>query len=157
MITLEEARAQYQKSLASGKGSTCPCCDQLGKIYKRRLNSGMAAVLIRIHLATLKHKKKWISIEEIFGSKKQDKRDWPLLQHWGLIEPQTVRTQTENARGFWRITSKGIQFARNNITVPTYHHIYDGKVVRTSTERADIKKALGTRFDYAKLMSGQPG
>lgn len=156
-MLLSDAKTQYEAALSGGDSVTCPCCGQLGKIYKRRLNAGMAAVLIRIYFASKANSQMWVSIEQIFGSKKQDKRDWPLLQHWSLIEPQSIRTSTENARGYWRITPLGVQFVRNNITVPSYHHIYDGEIRETSKERTNIKQALGNSFDYLKLMSGQPG
>ena len=32
-----------------GYGGTCPCCDQLAKVYRRPINSGMAVSLITMY------------------------------------------------------------------------------------------------------------
>ena len=44
MKTLEQARKEFWDNL--GEGAICECCDRFGKIYERKLSSGMARALI---------------------------------------------------------------------------------------------------------------
>ncbi len=142
--------ADLWRAVCAGDRVLCPGCERWAKIYKRRLNSGMASVLVR--LFHVSDPKTWSSIEQIFGSRKQDRRDWPLLQHWGLIEPGGRRTATSNASGFWRITARGVMFVVGSTVVPEYVFVWDNRAVRFSAETVTVRAALGSRFDYAELM-----
>ena len=46
METIKEAKEHLRNNFE--EGIDCPCCGQFVKLYKRKLNSGMAATLIRI-------------------------------------------------------------------------------------------------------------
>jgi hypothetical protein len=47
MTTIEEAKTWLVKHAVAGHPVDCPVCEQRVVIYKRKLNSGMARVLIR--------------------------------------------------------------------------------------------------------------
>lgn len=47
--TVGEVRDYLKSVHDSGEVTTCPCCDQLVKTYKRALNAPMARILILIY------------------------------------------------------------------------------------------------------------
>lgn len=143
----------FWEKLEVGEQATCPCCRRSGKIYKRKLNAGMASVLIRMYVVRRRLQTDWLRIEDIFGSKKQDRRDWTVMQHWGLIESLDKRTSTENASGTWKLTERGVEFVLGKESVQKHVYIWDDSVRGFSDEWITINDALESRFDYATLMA----
>lgn len=47
--TLEQAKQLLRDAVKIGEAIECPCCKQMVKIYKRKLNSGMAKALLLIY------------------------------------------------------------------------------------------------------------
>ena len=125
--------------------ATCPCCDQFAKIYRRKINSGIAATLVKLynrfamnwtHLATWDHS-----------------REASKAEYWGLIENQPSGVGGKSP--MWRLTSAGLDFVRNRSRVAKYAAIYDGTLLGLDdTETVSIEDALGTRFNYNDLMAG---
>lgn len=138
--TLGDTRDWLNERLA--EGHRCPCCGQFAKIYKRQVNSGMARALIALHKAGgarfyrhLARLARWT-------------HEGAQLQWWGLIEPKA------NDPSRFRLTSLGMEFLRNEVQIPRYAHIYDGRLLKLDTGQwVDIKQALTTRFNYHELMS----
>lgn len=154
VLTLADARSLFRSQLESGASVECPCCERTGRIYRRRLNAGMARVLVRmVEVHARAPAELWIHIHAIFGGFGQKHRDWPLLRLWGLVEPRTKRTGTENARGFWRVTELGRAFVAGRTRAPTWVFVFDGEKTGSSDEVLTIREALGHRFDYAELMA----
>jgi hypothetical protein len=150
--TLSGARVEFAAARASGrKRVVCPCCDKPANFYKRKLNSGMVDVLIRIYRAAGGSPGEIVSIEQIFGSRKQDHRDWPLLRHWGLVQPASRRDSHKNAQGLWRITPLGIAFVEDKIAVAKYIVFIDGEPTEREGETT-VREALGNAFSYPELM-----
>jgi hypothetical protein len=141
-VTLGRAREDTRKYV--DEGVRCPCCTQFAKVYKRKINSGMARTLIHIyrnvavgetfHLPT-------VIATQVSPSKHATSVSW-----WGLLEPKP-------GDGNWALTDNGRRFVEGYISFPKYAHLYDGKVLRFSGDQVDIKRALGARFDYAELMA----
>jgi hypothetical protein len=73
---------------------------------------------------------------------------------WGLVAEEPGRRPDGGRRGFRRLTERGIAFARNELDVPKYAHVYDGRVLDNDGEYVSILDCLGKRFDYGELMAG---
>ncbi len=151
-MKLDDAKKLFFAELSMHKQSACPCCERVGRIYRRKLNSGMAIVLCRFYAAMVRTGKTWVALEDVFAGKAQDHRDWPLLRLWGLMEPQDKRTKEKNASGRWTVTTLGAQFVRDEVAVPRHIHLYDTKVLWVSDETTNIQQALTDKFSYAVLM-----
>ncbi len=152
--TLQEAQDSFRQRLFEGKTPKCPCCGRKGKVYKRKLNSGMARMLIRFYEVHFRLPcQEWVHVHDLFGGFGQKHRDWPVLRLWGLLERKDKRTDKENASGFWKLTAKGRAFVRGEGEVPKHVFMYNRQKVDESDERITIRQALGDAFDYAELMT----
>ncbi len=149
--TLALARRETMEA-AQGKGCSCPVCGQFVKVYARTITSTMARQLIYIwHLK----RREWFHVREVVmgGS---GVGDFPKLEHWGLIVPQSHEKGEEGKRtsGLWRITEQGELFVAGHTTLPKYVFLYNAdKRGQSVDEFIDIRDALGTRFDYNDLMA----
>ncbi|MEE9384336.1 MAG: hypothetical protein V3V08_13110 [Nannocystaceae bacterium] len=81
-----------------------------------------------------------------------DTGDLGKLKHWGLVEQMPNINEDKKTSGYWRITSKGIAFARGQIMVPKYAMLYLDDVVEFSQERIYLADALPEWFSYRELM-----
>ena len=61
--------------------------------------------------------------------------------------------QEKKFSGYWRVTSKGMQFARGFLQVPKYVYIYDNKYMDSSTETVYSRDCFGEDFNYDEIMS----
>lgn len=131
-------------------GATCPCCKQLAKVYRRKINSGQARSLIRMYRAD--PARGYVHLPTVVGSRS---REEAKLRYWGLLEEERVRRKDGGRAGFWRITSLGELFVLNRVRVAKYSRIYDKRCLGLDdTETASIVDALGAGFDYRELMEG---
>lgn len=154
--TLAQARAQFYENLRDG--TTCPCCDRYAKMYKRNLNSAMAATLIGMYKAWMRDPGSWIHMISVhnFGL---PSRDYGTLEHWGLTEAKGETRKDGNPEsGFHRITEKGRDFVEGKTLLRKYVFLYNNTRFdvndESSFEEIGIKQALGTKFDYDQLMTG---
>lgn len=158
--SLEQAQEWLRARLDDG--AKCPCCKQHAKIYKRKLNSGMAASLIAFAKVTLQMTPKdgWLKVPDDFVStstvlKVLKNREYNKLRYWKLLEAhatdQSLDADTPYT-GMWRITELGLQFARGEVEVPKCVFVYDNRKLRASQETTTIQEALGSKFNYVELM-----
>ena len=158
--TLEQAQDWLRKRL--DEGAQCPCCKQHAKIYRRRLNSGMAASLIAFAKVTLQMNPKdgWLKVPDDFVNtstvlKVLKNREYNKLRYWGLLEAhatdQSLEADTPYT-GMWRITELGLKFVRGEVEVAESVFVYDNRKMRASKALTTIQGALGTKFNYAELM-----
>ena len=147
--------AQARRSVMSNieEGTTCPCCDQYCRLYKRKLNSGMAAGLVWLVRQYLKDRQ-WVDIPNraprfLLRTGGQ----FSVLAHWGLIEQRINEDDKKRTSGFWRPTKKGIDFVKRRISVPSHVHLYNNEVRGWSDKNLDIDAALGKKFSYKELMA----
>lgn len=148
------ARAEVFAKLDAG--SECPCCGQLAKAYARSLHSGMAAFLIwlcREHtqagdwIDVPKRAPRWVL---------QRVRDFSILRMWDLIEKRPAKSgETNRGSGWWRPTLRGYAFAEGKAKVPQKVVTFNGQARRFEGEDVDIRAALGTKFDFDALWSGE--
>ncbi len=147
--TLGEARQLVRRYL--NEGLRCPCCEQMAKVYRRKINSSMAGDLIAMYRAFgtewgyLPDLRKRASLK---GNREESK-----LRYWGLVEERNERREDGGHAGWWRVTAKGEQFIRRQAKLPKYAHIYDGNRVAYSGPDTGIVEALGSPFRYDELMS----
>jgi hypothetical protein len=148
---LDDARQEVRIGLK--EGVECPCCGQLARLYRRKLNSQMARFLCRLFAATIDNPRaEWFHVRDFLeetGHKASS--DGSYLAHWKLVEPKPLRPGSPSS-GFWRITQAGMEFARGNITVASHAFIFNGRCDGFASTQISIHKALDNKFDYAELM-----
>lgn len=64
IFTLQDAKQYIAENI--DKGVACPCCDQLAKMYARKLNTGMAYSLIKV--ARAYPNGEWVHVENFSKS-----------------------------------------------------------------------------------------
>lgn len=137
---------------AKDEGCTCPLCGQYAKVYKRKINAGMAADLLRLYRLNVHgmyndyhHYTKFCN--------KSGGGDFAKLVYWGLIESKPHTQDDKKSSGYWAITQRGIDFAEGKITVIERKHIYNGEMCGESGGQVTIRDALGKNFNYSELMN----
>ncbi len=151
-MLLEVARAELDAKVAKGKGVYCPCCDQRVQIYTRHLRASMAYFLVYLVKRGVTD---WFHINRDMPEHRlMCGGDYAKLAFWGLLEAKPDEPDgKKSSSGFWRLTEKGRQFVRGEITVPTYVKLLHNKVWEVSAKCFDITEALRSGgFDYAELM-----
>lgn len=126
-------------------GVECPCCDQHAQLYTRKLNSGMARVLIA----------QWTTARQEFchtATLVPRLREGAKLAYWGLLESEGTLRPDGGHAGRWRITDQGRLFVLGNLSVPRVARLYNGRVLELTGPLIDIQQALGNKFNYAELM-----
>ena len=153
--TLEEAKIWLRERF--GDGAQCPCCNQLVKRYKRKLNSFMALSLIKFyHYSVARPEVEWLHIKDLVEIAAGG-GEFPRLRYWGLIEEQPgERPDGGKHRGFWRITENGKSFVRGTLEVPKYIYLYNQEIVSSQGDdpgKTTVREALGSKFNYSELMA----
>jgi len=142
------------------QGAYCPCCGQLTKIYRRKLNSSMAYALILIYKRSRQETGGWFHVpSHIAGLGLKGavaaaiRGDWAKLVHWELIEPQQGPHEGEGrTSGIWRVTERGRDFVLGLTREREYVLIYDGNCIGLDGDLISIQTALKNRFNYEELL-----
>jgi hypothetical protein len=150
--SIAEAKTKLYDELRSG--AICPCCHQFVKMYKRKLNSGMALTLLRIHYH---HKTEWVQVKSFLRIHQYtNSHDWTLLRFWGLMEEydQDPEDESKKSNGIWKVTPMGIDFIERRIRVKSHILTYNGRCYGMEGKEIDILDALGKKnqFHYQELM-----
>ncbi len=147
MTTLAEAQELLRGQV--DQGARCPCCTQYAKVYRRKINSGMAHALIIM----FRHARRdWFKMPDI--SDRWQSRDEAILAYWGLIVESLDKRDDGGRAGWWQITDVGERFVLDQMRLPKYARIYDGRCLGLVGEPQGIRDALGTKFNYRDLMDG---
>ena len=158
-MMLSEARAQVFENYQAG--IDCPCCDQFARLYKRKLNSGMAAGLVWLVLHSEGQSAGWVMVGADAPAWLLRAKELQTTRHWGLVEQRPKDNDDPNTRtsGIWRPTILGQAFVMARVTVPMHVYLYNNEVdtgwgaAGFSPEQTTITQALGARFVYADLMN----
>lgn len=156
-LLLENAKAAFFEA-ARREGAKCPCCGRFGKVYKRKIHSGMAAILVLLyrfqsrgytHVLTLVNATTSPAVAAAIGG-----GDFAKLRYWGLIqEGHTVNSKGhKKENGLWRITGAGARFVEGAETVSRYAWVYNNGFLGFHGEQISVYDALGDKFSYAELM-----
>lgn len=155
MNTLEEGKQYLRKRWK--KGAKCPCCDQVVKLYKRKLDSAMVHGLVemyRIHRE--KGNRDWLHIPTEFTKRQINNSNAQIskLKYWNLIyEKPNDADESKRTSGYWRISGYGIQFIFKKILMPKYVYIFNQKKYGSSDDTmVNISACLGKKFNYSELM-----
>jgi len=141
-------------------GLDCPCCGTRMKIYKRRLNDGMARALTAIAELSKEHADVdgWLPVgkksEIMPASVALQLHHWeyPKLKFFGLLE--SMPAPAANKDGLWRVTPHGVAFLAGKVPARAYVRELKGKVMRISKRRVYLSDVLKTPFDFDDLMNG---
>lgn len=142
----EHLRVELSEKLRAG--THCPVCDQYVKIYKRKLNSGMARSLIAMYRAA---GTTWANVTEVTDRRS---REEGKLAYWGLAEEFPKGRDDGGRAGYWRVTRKGALFAQGLTTVPRYAEVRNGSCLRLFGDEITIGAALGDKYNYDEMMRG---
>jgi len=145
-VTLAEARAWLREVVH--EGAICPCCTQLAKVYRRKLNAGMAVSLIRMWRAAGYG---WLHIPTSIPARS---REEGKLRYWGLAEEAGEKREDGGRAGWWRVTEEGAIFVNGESRVPKYALVYDDRCLGLRGDPVSIVECLGSKFDYHELMEG---
>lgn len=145
--TLATVRAWLRQHAEAGV--ECPACFQHVKIYRRKVNAGMARSLIAMYTVGGLD---WVHVPTQIGARS---REEGKLAYWGLVEEEKAKRPDGGRAGYWRVTVRGEAFVRCRLSIPKYCQVYNGKVLGFDlSEVINIKDALGDKFDYTELMAG---
>ena len=139
-MTLRAARDLLRERVRDGE--RCPCCKQLAKVYRRKLNSAMAYDAIRFYRATqpgeYAHRP---TVAQAAGG------DAGKLRYWKLLVEETERRDDGGRSGWWCLTDDGRAFVEGRLRVPKYALLYDGRLLKLEgegiTDTDDVQAHLG--------------
>lgn len=165
--TLAEARERLHARLDEGSVCpccVCPCCDQLARLRRYKLDSGIAYALTQFYVLGGPHHRDWVhyaDVTRIAGNTMK----FSLAKFWGLLERSGEKMLTgqrspagrKNSRGEWRLPDMGCAFVEGKITVPASILVYNDTCYGMSDEQVTIHQALGDKFDYDELMDHAEG
>jgi hypothetical protein len=147
-MTLAEARDLLRTLVTDGH--TCPCCQQMAKVYRRRVNSGMARELLAMYrTAGVGH---WVHVRDVERS--AGGGEVAKMRHWGLVQPMPARRDDGGHAGYWRVTPHGEAWLSGQCRIPKYALLYNSRLLRLDdTQTVTISDALGEPFDLRDLMA----
>jgi len=126
----------------------CPCCKQMAKVYRRKVNSGMAFSLLSMYrLAGTSY----LHLPTRLNARS---REEGKLRYWGLVEEELEKRPDGGRAGYWRVTEKGRHFIFGSIGVPKYARIYDSRLLGFDGPEVLFRDCLGSKFNYDELMAG---
>lgn len=147
--TLKAAKQHLRNNF--NKGTDCPCCGQFVKLYKRKLNSGMAYALLNIYRH---HRQDQVNVKDFLRiNKLPNNHDWTLLKYWKILEEvEGDIPEEKKSNGIWKITDFGVEFLFGRVKVPSHVHLFNNKYQGHSDKEITIKEAFGNKFNYTELM-----
>jgi hypothetical protein len=146
--TVDEAKKQLRQNF--DQGSSCPCCGQFVKRYRRRITAPMVVGLSNLYKLGQSYSfENWFHVTQIF---KRHPGDFAKLSHWGLIEESPPLDTAARTSGMWRITDQGADFVEGKIHVPQYVYIFNQKFLGFDGDDVTVHDCLNVKFDYTELM-----
>jgi hypothetical protein len=167
------AHARDWLRLHIDRGAVCPCCNQLVRTYRRKLNSEMARWLLWLTRTWEQQDKARYGSTPRFGFDRRFEEgtatgvwidvkqspvrggDYAKLLYWKLVEqkPKTDDKKDTKDSGLWRPTHKGLDFVYRRVQVPSHAYVYNSRVLKFESTLIGIEDALGAKFSYAELMA----
>lgn len=158
-LTIEQARVIMRSKLL--EGTTCICCKQPVKMYRRTLTSSMCygLILIYCHSRAMGFPpKNWIHLENFFKAldvPSSIRGDMPKCRFWNFLEQDGEDKEDGNPNsGNYCITRTGIDFVEGKIKANSHVMLYNNKKYpsKDGSKQITIQEALKNKFDYNKLM-----
>lgn len=135
-------------------GAVCPCCGQLARVSKRKLDASISASLVLIYRYALAHPHEpWVHVPTLLASFPELARSgghYGKGAHWGLLESR-MDVEGEGL-GWHRPTDRGVAFVEGSILVPEYVWCYDNQKFDEGGKLISIRESLSTQYNYEQLM-----
>lgn len=149
---------EFFKLLRSGEQGSCPCCLRMSRIWKYRLHSTLAVMLINLSLRAAElHSDpcEFVHIEA-FKPATRTGNDFSIVKHWGLAESKPADGEEDKvSSGMWRLTDKGFLFTRNKMKIKKYALVFGDKFMGFEGDEISIKESIGKKFSYEALLSNE--
>lgn len=160
-MTITEARKLVLDGRTKHEGIECPVCDQLVKVYARKINSAMAFVLVHmVRRYDAAGTAEWLHLPSFIKSLPLSKTsagsggDYSKLQLWGLVERRPgARADGSNRNGHFRVTDAGVAFVKQKTEVFEIAYVTNNTVLGWSDSKTNIVQTLGKKFNYDELMT----
>jgi len=129
----------------------CPCCKRFARVYKRKLNSGMARDLIKMYRLGGFHAPVCVSALGTNGP------EISRLRRWGFVRPIEKQDGDEHKKtsGKWMITENGLKFIHDELKVPSHIVTLDNDFMGFDGKAVNITACLGKHFNYQELMEAK--
>jgi len=152
-MNIEQAKEHWKHTIADD-GGHCPVCNRWGKIYKRNINTTMAASLM--WLASEKQENGWVDVPKRAPKWLLASNQLSTLKWWDLVErcPADEESRTKFS-GLWRPTEVGVAFSLGFITMPKSVYTYNDKVEDFGQDQIYIFECFAEYFDYKEVMLGR--
>ena len=145
--SLNKAKAEVREKFVD-EDCECPLCKQNVKLYRRKLNYGMAAFLLGLYKLSGGDVNVSVHYNDVHKLIGFNPNDYSNLERWGLI----LYAGEKSGTGYWCITSKGLLFLTGQLNIPEKVFIYNSKTWGFSPEEISFKEALGARFELLELV-----
>jgi hypothetical protein len=146
-IWLKDIQQQFKQDIGEKNGGVCPCCLRWGKIHKYKLTQTQAFALKWIEQNA--GEDGWVDVQKHAPRWMLRSKTYPLLMHWDLIESERHRS------GVWRVNSRGRQFIKGNLLVPSGVFVFDNRVMGYTDAEISFRGCFGVHFDFDEFMSGR--
>jgi len=151
MISLNDAKKQFNDAI-HGDGMRCPCCQRWGKVYGYKVSANMSRALIWLYGKA--GDGSWVNIQTESPAWVLRTKTLSTLKHWGLIERKPKEEDVDvKHSGIWRITTSGVLFVNNNLSMPKKVFIFDDTIQGYSKDYVTIVDCLGSDFSYSEIMN----
>lgn len=145
--TIEHSREWLDEN--RDEGVSCPSCDQFVKVYRRKINSGMAQAIITMYNRA--GTEEFVHTPSLVRSHEVGQLAW-----WGFIEEEKVLREDGGRAGYWRVTPAGEQWVLGRTKAAKYALVYNGKLLGLDDEETVvIADSLGSKFNYNELMESR--
>jgi len=134
----------------------CHTCGGNVKVYRRKLNAGMGAILC--WLTANRDVDQWTHINDV-PKHILASREFGKLVYWSFLEQRPSHDDDKKASGLWRTTEPGRRFAWRESR--TWSHAFiqipGGELLGWEETTIDIVDAVEhkNRFKYGELMRGE--
>lgn len=139
----------YGKLEPTDKVQTCPCCDQLVKLYKMTMPIGAVADIKEYVLRN--ETSDWIHINDL--RTRSQGGEIARLRHWGLVEEMPNYDASKRTAGMWRVTLKGRDFVTGKSMCNKYAKLYNQTFYGFDGDMVTVDDVLKDRFNFAELMA----
>lgn len=139
----------FWKRLNAGESLACPCCRRFSKIYTRKIHTGIALQLIQFY--RLGGHEDYVHSSKLVAPGASGVGDFSKAKYWGLIEGKEKTDDAKKSSGYWKLTKKGVNYVRGNVSLPGAL-IFDDNIIGYTQEHETIQQALGEKFNYQELM-----
>ena len=143
---LVELRDEVTEVARTG-GGTCPACDQHVQQYRRTINKGMVAGLLKLYRAAGTHR--FVHLPTVVGRKSSEESK---LAYWNLIAEERVERPDGGRAGHWGVTQRGHHFLVGTLTVPKFAVVYNGQLLRLEGDPVSVQDCWRAPFDLYQLL-----